>query len=47
MTEPVQPRLRTLARAWFDVGTQSAGGGASTLVVITGLVWLVARRPIE
>ncbi|MDP9264624.1 MAG: chromate transporter [Chloroflexota bacterium] len=28
------PKARALARAWFDIGTQSIGGGTSTLFMI-------------
>ncbi len=52
MSESARPRLRTLARAWFDVGTQSVGGGASTLVMIRRVFvdkhhWLTHRDVSE
>jgi chromate transporter len=36
------PSSRALARAWFDIGTQSVGGGTSTLLMIRRIV--VERR---
>lgn len=36
------PSSRDLARAWFDIGTQSVGGGASTLLLIRRI--LVERK---
>ena len=36
------PSSRALARAWFDIGTQSVGGGSSTLLLIRRIV--VERR---
>lgn len=36
------PSSRALARAWFDIGTQSVGGGTSTLFMIRRI--LVERR---
>lgn len=41
--------MRDLARAWFAIGTQSVGGGASTLLLIRRHVlernhWLTARE---
>lgn len=37
-----RPSARALARAWFDVGTQSVGGGTSTLFMIRRVI--VERR---
>lgn len=41
--------MRQLAKAWFDVGTQSVGGGTSTLSLIRRIVverhaWLTLRE---
>lgn len=41
--------MRELARAWFDVGTQSLGGGTSTLQLIRRVIverrgWVSARE---
>ncbi|HEV2249539.1 MAG TPA: chromate transporter [Candidatus Limnocylindria bacterium] len=36
------PSSRALARAWFDIGTQSVGGGTSTLFLIRRI--LVERK---
>jgi chromate transport protein ChrA len=35
------PSPRALARAWFDIGTQSVGGGTSTLFMIR---WVLVKR---
>lgn len=42
------PSSRALARAWFDIGTQSVGGGTSTLfmirrVLVDRLHWITLR----
>lgn len=42
------PSSRALARAWFDIGTQSVGGGTSTLFMIRRLLvdrmhWITPR----
>jgi chromate transporter len=42
------PSSRDLARAWFDIGTQSVGGGASTLLLIRRILverngWVTVR----
>lgn len=42
------PTSRRLARAWFDIGTQSVGGGTSTLFMIRRLLvdrygWITLR----
>jgi chromate transporter len=42
------PSSRALARAWFDIGTQSVGGGASTLLLIRRILverngWVTLR----
>jgi chromate transporter len=46
------PSSRELARAWFDVGTQSIGGGSSTLYMIRRLLverhgWISPREFTE
>lgn len=50
MTPP--PPLRELARAWFDISTQSVGGGTSTLfmirrVLVDRLHWITLREFTE
>jgi chromate transporter len=45
---PPPPSSRALARAWFDIGTQSVGGGSSTLFMIRRILverhgWITAR----
>ncbi|MEA2661153.1 MAG: chromate transporter [Chloroflexota bacterium] len=42
------PSSRALARAWFDIGTQSVGGGTSTLFMIRRILvermhWITLR----
>lgn len=51
MMEP-PPTLRALARAWFDIGTQSVGGGTSTLfmirrVLVDRMRWITLREFTE
>jgi chromate transporter len=46
------PSSRALARAWFDIGTQSVGGGTSTLfmirrVVVERMGWISVREFTE
>lgn len=46
------PSSRALARAWFDIGTQSVGGGTSTLfmirrVVVERMGWITLREFTE
>ncbi len=46
------PSTRALARAWFDIGTQSVGGGTSTLfmirrVLVDRMRWVTAREFTE
>lgn len=46
------PSSRALARAWFDIGTQSVGGGTSTLFMIRRIVvermgWITLREFTE
>ena len=46
------PSARSLARAWFDIGTQSVGGGTSTLfmirrVLVDRLHWITLREFTE
>jgi len=46
------PSSRALARAWFDIGTQSVGGGTSTLfmirrVVVERMGWISLREFTE
>ncbi len=46
------PSSRALARAWFDIGTQSFGGGTSTLfmirrVVVERMGWVSLRQFTE
>ncbi|HEV2011800.1 MAG TPA: chromate transporter [Candidatus Limnocylindria bacterium] len=46
------PSSRALARAWFDIGTQSVGGGTSTLFMIRRIVvermrWITLRQFTE
>jgi len=46
------PSSRALARAWFDIGTQSFGGGSSTLFLIRRIVvermgWVSLREFTE
>lgn len=46
------PPSRALARAWFDIGTQSVGGGTSTLfmirrVVVERMGWVTPREFTE
>jgi chromate transporter len=46
------PSSRTLARAWFDIGTQSFGGGSSTLfmirrIVVERMAWVSIREFTE
>ena len=43
------PSSRELARAWFDIGTQSVGGGSSTLFLIRRVLverkrWITLRE---
>ena len=43
------PSSRDLARAWFDIGTQSVGGGTSTLFLIRRILverkaWITPRQ---
>lgn len=50
MTRP--PSMRELARAWFDVSTQSFGGGTSTLfmirrILVDRLGWITLREFTE
>lgn len=50
MTSP--PSSRALARAWFDIGTQSVGGGTSTLFLIRRILvertgWITLREFTE
>ncbi len=50
MTPP--PSMRELARAWFDISTQSFGGGTSTLfmirrVLVDRLRWITLREFTE
>ena len=50
MTPP--PSMRDLARAWFDISTQSFGGGTSTLfmirrVLVDRLRWITLREFTE
>ena len=50
MTPP--PSMRELARAWFDISTQSFGGGTSTLfmirrVLVDRLHWITLREFTE
>ena len=47
-----RPSSRALARAWFDIGTQSVGGGTSTLfmirrVVVERMGWITLREFTE
>lgn len=47
-----RPTARALARAWFDIGTQSVGGGTSTLFLIRRIVversgWVSLREFTE
>ena len=46
------PSSRELARAWFDIGTQSVGGGSSTLflirrILVERLGWITMREFTE
>ncbi|HEY8730578.1 MAG TPA: chromate transporter [Candidatus Limnocylindria bacterium] len=46
------PSSRALARAWFDIGTQSVGGGTSTLfmirrVLVERMGWITLREFTE
>ena len=46
------PTSRALARAWFDIGTQSVGGGSSTLflirrILVERLGWITMREFTE
>jgi chromate transport protein ChrA len=46
------PSSRTLARAWFDIGTQSVGGGTSTLFMMRRILversgWITLREFTE
>jgi chromate transporter len=46
------PSSRALARAWFDIGTQSVGGGSSTLflirrVLVERMGWVSLREFTE
>ncbi|MDQ6858618.1 MAG: chromate transporter, partial [Chloroflexota bacterium] len=46
------PSSRALARAWFDIGTQSVGGGSSTLFMIRRILverhqWITVREFTE
>ncbi len=46
------PSSRALARAWFDIGTQSVGGGSSTLFMIRRILverhgWITVRQFTE
>lgn len=46
------PSSRALARAWFDIGTQSVGGGSSTLFMIRRVLverkgWITLREFTE
>jgi chromate transporter len=46
------PSSRALARAWFDIGTQSVGGGSSTLFMIRRILverkgWITLREFTE
>jgi chromate transport protein ChrA len=46
------PTSRALARAWFDIGTQSVGGGTSTLflirrILVERLGWITMREFTE
>jgi chromate transporter len=46
------PSSRALARAWFDIGTQSVGGGTSTLFMIRRVLvertgWITQRQFTE
>ncbi len=46
------PRSRALTRAWFDIGTQSVGGGTSTLFMIRRVLveqhkWITEREFTE
>jgi chromate transporter len=46
------PSSRALARAWFDIGTQSVGGGTSTLFLIRRILvermqWITLREFTE
>jgi len=46
------PSSRALARAWFDIGTQSVGGGTSTLFMIRRILvertgWITLREFTE
>jgi chromate transporter len=46
------PSSRALARAWFDIGTQSVGGGTSTLFMIRRVLvertgWITLRQFTE
>ncbi|MDP9321755.1 MAG: chromate transporter [Chloroflexota bacterium] len=46
------PSSRALARAWFDIGTQSVGGGTSTLFMIRRVLverhrWITLREFTE
>jgi chromate transporter len=47
-----RPSSRALARAWFDIGTQSVGGGSSTLflirrILVERLGWITMREFTE
>ena len=47
-----RPALRHLARAWFDISTQSFGGGTSTLfmirrILVDRLHWITLREFTE
>lgn len=49
---PPPPSSRSLARAWFDIGTQSVGGGSSTLFMIRRILverhgWITVREFTE
>jgi chromate transporter len=49
---PPRPTARALARAWFDIGTQSVGGGSSTLflirrILVDRLGWVSPREFTE
>ena len=46
------PSSRALARAWFDIGTQSVGGGSATLFLIRRILvertgWITLREFTE
>lgn len=49
MTTRTRPRLTALARAWLDIGSQSFGGGPSTLFLIKRICverhhWITLRE---